>query len=93
MDTHPRLRAPEEPTDAPPDMNPARERVLTVAQAACCFNCLASKQTPFFRTNKVMAAILRARVSRSLEDIFQIVIMIFVESANSHSLLGAVQFS
>ena len=31
--------------------------------------------------------------SCSLEDIFQIVIMIFVESANSHSLLGAFQLT
>jgi hypothetical protein len=47
-------------------MNPAKKRVLPVAQAACCFNCLMSKQTPFFQMSKVMAAILRAKVSRAI---------------------------
>ena len=39
---------------------------LPVAQAACGFNCLASKRTPFFQTSKVMAAILRAKVRRAI---------------------------
>jgi hypothetical protein len=38
----------------------------TDVQAACCFKCWASKQTPFFQTSKVIAAILRARVSRAI---------------------------
>ena len=38
----------------------------TDAQAACCFRCWASKLTPFFQTNKVIAAILRARVRRAI---------------------------
>jgi hypothetical protein len=38
------------------------------AQAACCFRCSASKPTPFFQTIKVMAAILRARVRRAIDD-------------------------
>jgi hypothetical protein len=35
-------------------------------QAACRFNCLASKSTPFFQTVNVMAAIFRARVRRAI---------------------------
>lgn len=38
----------------------------TDAQAACGFKCSASKRAPFFQTTKVMAAILRARVSRAI---------------------------
>src|SRR6266403_982679 len=38
----------------------------TVAQAACCFRCSASKHTPFFQTSKVIAAILRAKVRRAI---------------------------
>src|SRR3981081_1942937 len=36
------------------------------AQAACRFNCLGSKLTPFFHMVKVMAAIFRARVRRAI---------------------------
>jgi len=35
-------------------------------QAACRFNCLASKSTPFFHIVKVMVAILRAKVRRAI---------------------------
>ena len=63
-DTHPRTRASGEPT-AIAAMN--LEMVSTDAQAACCFRCSASKRTPFFQTNKVIAAILRARVRRAMD--------------------------
>jgi len=36
------------------------------AQAACGFNCLASKRAPFFHRIRVMAAIFRARVRRAI---------------------------
>ena len=36
------------------------------AQAACSFKCLASNGSPFFQIFKVMAAILRASVSRAI---------------------------
>src|ERR1700693_5208580 len=109
MDTHPRTRAPEEPTVRRQTRIKRRKGFPPVAQAACCFNCSASKRTPFFQTSKVMAAILRAKVRRAiggfmplgdaslveilerpscgsrsrgsyLTDIFQIMIVIFVQS-------------
>jgi len=46
--------------------NESRDGLSPDAQAACCFRCSASKLTPFFQTIKVMAAILRARVSRAI---------------------------
>src|SRR5260370_39613405 len=46
--------------------NESRNGLSTDAQAACCFKCSASKQTPFFQTINVMAAILRARVRRAI---------------------------
>ena len=36
------------------------------AQAACCFKCLASKESPFFQTINVIAAIFRAKVRRAM---------------------------
>ena len=36
------------------------------AQAACCFRCSALKRTPFVQTSRVIAAILRANVSRAV---------------------------
>ena len=43
------------------------ERALTRdAQAACEFNLLISKSSPFFHSVSVMAAILRARVRRTM---------------------------
>jgi hypothetical protein len=42
-------------------------RSSTDAQAACCFRNVASKRTPFFQTSNVIAAILRARVSRAID--------------------------
>src|SRR5579862_9980337 len=50
----------------PLELNPGRSS--TDAQAACCFRCSASKRTPFFQTSKVIAAILRARVRRAMDD-------------------------
>jgi hypothetical protein len=40
--------------------------ILRDTQAACRFNCLASKSTPFFQMINVMAAIFRARVRRAI---------------------------
>src|ERR1700722_2212917 len=40
--------------------------ILRNTQAACRFNCLASKFTPFFQRINVMAAIFRARVRRAI---------------------------
>lgn len=39
------------------------------AQAACCFNCCASKRAPFFQRIKVIAAILRASVRRAIDGL------------------------
>ena len=41
-------------------------RVLCNAQAACIFNCSASKRSSFFQSVKAMAAILRAKVRRAI---------------------------
>ena len=65
-DTHPRTRASQEPKGHAGDES-RNGRVLTDAQAACCFRCWASKRTPFFQTSKVIAAILRARVRRAID--------------------------
>jgi hypothetical protein len=46
--------------------NESSDGLSTDAQAACCFRYSASKRTPFFQTNKVMAAILRAKVRRAI---------------------------
>jgi hypothetical protein len=46
--------------------NESRDGLSTDAQAACCFRYSASKQTPFFQTIKVIAAILRASVRRAI---------------------------
>jgi hypothetical protein len=49
-----------------PETNPGMDR-STDAQAACRFRNAASKRTPFFQTSNVIAAILRARVSRAID--------------------------
>jgi len=61
-----------EPSVSEPD-RPPPERVTgdgslftREAQAACRFNCWASKSTPFFRIVKVMVAIFRAKVRRAI---------------------------
>ena len=66
-DTHPRTERLQNPTDPhqreSPDMGrPVRQR----AQAACRFNCWASKSTPFFHIVKVMVAIFLAKVRRAM---------------------------
>ena len=47
-------------------MKPGTGRCCSDAQAACAFRYLASKDSPFFHTIKVTAAILRANVSRAM---------------------------
>jgi hypothetical protein len=69
IDTLPRTRASQEPDWPTARNDPRGWNGLSGrdAQAACCFKCLASKLTPFFPTIKVIAAILRANVSRAIE--------------------------
>ena len=62
-DTRPRTRALRELTNR--SIVPNRSQCLC-AQAACGFSCFGSKRSPFFQTIKLMAAILRARVSRAI---------------------------
>ena len=65
--THPRTRASQEPTGHHPKSSPEMERLFTRdAQAACNFSFSASKFSPFFHSVSVMAAILRASVSRAM---------------------------
>ena len=45
---------------------PGMERISRDTQAVCGFRYLASKWTPFFQTVKVIAAILRASVRRTI---------------------------
>ena len=63
-DTYPRTRArsPSRKTQSETRPFPAEPR----AQAACGFTYSASNASPFFHTCKVMAAILRAKVSRAI---------------------------
>src|SRR5205814_9537875 len=51
--------------DEPIERVPNRSQRLC-AQAACGFSCSGSKRSPFFQTIKLMAAILRARVSLAI---------------------------
>jgi len=45
---------------------PGMERISRDTQAVCGFRYWASKQTPFFQTIKIIAAILRASVRRAI---------------------------
>ena len=45
------------------------ERFSLDAQAACDFSCSGSNRAPFFQRVNVMAAILRASVSRAMEGL------------------------
>jgi len=64
--THPRTRASPEPTGHHQRRSPEMEGLFTRdAQAACDFSFLASKSSPFFHSVSVIAAILRASVSRA----------------------------
>ncbi len=67
-DTHSRTRASQEPIDHHPRKNCRRwTEVLTRdAQAACGFSFSTSKFSPFFHSVRVMAAILRASVRRTM---------------------------
>ena len=57
----------KEPMDHHPRRSPEMEGLFTRdAQAACDFNFLASKFSPFFQSVSVIAAILRASVSRAM---------------------------
>ena len=65
--THPRTRASPEPTGHHQKDLPEMEGLFTRdAQAACDFSFSASKFSPFFHSVSVMAAILRASVSRAI---------------------------
>src|ERR1022692_1224422 len=66
-DTHPRTRESQEPTATTRKRSPEMEGFFTRdAQAACDFSLSASKFSPFFQSVSVMAAILRARVRRTM---------------------------
>ena len=65
--TRPRTRASQEPTGHHRRRSAATEGLFTGdAQAACDFSFSASKPSPFFHSVSVMAAILRASVSRAM---------------------------
>src|SRR5580700_4472483 len=65
--THPRTRASQEPTGHHQKRSPEMEGLFTPdAQAACDFSFLGSKFSPFFQSVSVIAAILRASVSRAM---------------------------
>lgn len=57
--------------------NPSTQGLITMresieslcAQAACVFSCSGSKRSPFFQIVKLMAAILRARVSLAISGL------------------------
>ena len=63
-DTYPRTRARSPNRKTRSETRPSR--VVLRAQAACDFRYSASNASPFFHTCKVMAAILRASVSRAI---------------------------
>src|SRR6267143_4005706 len=65
----PRTRASQRNPDSLPIRNdPGDENGLLCqdAQAACGFKCLASKESPFFQTINVIAAIFLAKVRRAM---------------------------
>ena len=66
--THPRTRASPEPASHHPRRSARRWKGLFTrdAQAACDFSLSASKPSPFFHRVSVIAAILRASVSRAI---------------------------
>ena len=67
IDTLPRTRASQEPLGHHRGMKTWEITWgLFDAQAACVFSCSASKPSPLFQRVKVMAAILRASVSRAI---------------------------
>jgi hypothetical protein len=56
------------PDSLPIRNDPGDERTDSSAKdaQACCFKCLASKESPFFQTINVIAAIFRAKVRRAM---------------------------
>src|ERR1700674_4416777 len=66
VETHSRTRASQEPTDHRPGNIPGDGTDSRDTQAVCGFRYWASKQTPFFQTINVIAAILRAMVRRAI---------------------------
>ena|SRR2546430_15627260 len=65
-DTHPRTRASQEPPATTRKITGDGRLLTRDAQAACDFSFVASKFSPFFHRVSVMAAILRARVRRTI---------------------------
>src|SRR5437899_10356436 len=65
-DTHPRTRASQEPPATTRKITGDGRLLTRDAQAACDFSCVVSKFSPFFHRVSVMAAILRARVRRTI---------------------------
>ena len=58
----------KDPTRYPSGMIPGKRTDSSAkdAQAACGFKCLASKESPFFQTINVIAAIFLAKVRRAM---------------------------
>ncbi len=76
LDTLPRSgRLKKNPTRHRQRMIPKGWNGLLVrdAQAACGFNCLASKWAPFFHRIRVIAAIFRAKVRRAIAGFMPLV--------------------
>src|SRR5213080_4732579 len=65
-DTHPRTRSSQEPPATTRKITGDGRLLTRDAQAACDFSFVASKFSPFFHRVSVMAAILRARVRRTI---------------------------
>src|SRR5438132_6496278 len=65
-DAHPRTRASQEPPATTRKITGDGRLLTRDAQAACDFSFVASKFSPFFHRVSVMAAILRARVRRTI---------------------------
>src|SRR3984957_2947639 len=66
VETRSRTRASQELDGPPPGEFPGDGTDPRDTQAVCGFRCWASNETPFFQTIKVIAAILRASVSRAI---------------------------
>src|ERR1700675_133447 len=66
VETRSRTRVSQVPGKPPLGLNPGDGTDYGTTQAVCGFRYLASKLTPLFQTIRVIAAILRARVSRAI---------------------------
>ena len=69
VETRSRTRVSQEPDGPPPGKLPGDGTDSRDTQAVCGFRCWASNETPFFQTIKVIAAILRASVSRAISGL------------------------